>query len=59
MTEGQDKKGEFLETNSSEYSISKSKTQGIFDPRITKHRIMLQNKIQDHLYIISNNEIEG
>ena len=31
-SEGRDKKGGFLETNSSEYSFSESKMQGIFKP---------------------------
>ena len=37
--EGRDKKGRFLETNLSEYSISKTKMQGIFESGLASHRI--------------------
>ena len=45
VSEGRDKKGGFVETNSSEYSISKSKLEGNFKPGFASHRIKLQNKI--------------
>ena len=39
LSEGRDEKGGFVETNSSEYTISKSKMQGIFEPGFASHRI--------------------
>ena len=39
LSEGRDKKVGFVETNSSKYSISKSKMQGIFEPDFASHRI--------------------
>ena len=57
VSEGRDRKGGFVETNSSEYSISKSKMQCIFEPGFASHMIKLQNKTQNHLYILSTNKI--
>ena len=59
MSQRRNKKGGFVETNSNEYSISKSKMQGIFEPGFASHRINLQNKTQNDLYIISTNKIGG
>ena len=59
MSEGRDKKGGIVETNPSEYSISKSKIQGIFEPGFVSHRIKLQNKAQDYLNNFSTNKIGG
>ena len=59
MSERQDKKGGFVETNSSEYSTSKSKMQGIFESGFASHTIKLQNKTQDHLSNLSTNKTEG
>ena len=39
VTEGRDKKQGFVETNSRQYSISKSKMQGVFEPGLANHRI--------------------
>ena len=39
VSEGRDKKGGFVETHSSEYSISKSKMQDIFEIGLASHRI--------------------
>ena len=39
VLEGRDKKRGFVETNSSKYSISKSKIQGIFESGIASHTI--------------------
>ena len=39
VSEGRDKKGRFVETNSSEYSISKSKMQVIFESGFNSHTI--------------------
>ena len=39
VLEGRDKKGAFVETNSSKYSISKSKIQGIFESGLASHTI--------------------
>ena len=39
VSEGRDKKGGFVETNSSEYSISRSKMQGIFESGFASHTI--------------------
>ena len=39
MSEGQDKEGGFIETNSSEYSISRSKMQGLFESGFASHTI--------------------
>ena len=59
VSEGRNKKGEFVETNSSEYYISKSKMQGIFEPGFANRRIKLQNKTQDHLNNLSTIKIKG
>ena len=59
VSEGRDKKGEFVETNSNAYSISKSKMQGIFEPSFASHRIKLQNKTQNQLNNLSINKIGG
>ena len=53
------KKENFLETNSSACSISKSKMQGIFQPDFASHRIKLQNKTQNQLNNLSINKIGG
>ena len=57
MSEGRDKKGRFVKATSSEYSISKSKMQGNFEPGFDSHRIKFQNKTEDHLNNRSNNKI--
>ena len=57
VSEGRDKKGGFVETNSSKYSISKSKIQSIFEPGFASHRIKYQNKVKDHLNNHSTNKI--
>ena len=59
MSEGRDKKGGFLETKSSKYSISKSKMQDIFEPRLASHKIKWQSKTQDHLNNLSTSKIGG
>ena len=59
VSEGRDKKGEFVETNSSAYSIPKSKMQGILEPGFADHRIKLKNKIQNQLNNLSINKIWG
>ena len=59
MLEGRDKKGEFVETNSSEYSISKIKIQVMFETAFASHRVKFQNKSQHYLNNLSTNEIEG
>ena len=58
MLERRDKKSGFTETNSSEYSISQSKVQGIFEPRFASHRIKQQNKTQDYMNDPSTSKIE-
>ena len=59
VSEGRDKKGEFVETNSSECYISESEMQGIFEPSFASHRIKLQNKTRDHLNSLSTDKIGG
>ena len=59
VLEGRDKKGGFVEMNSSKYSISKSKMQGIFESGFASHTAKYQNKTQDHLNYFSINKIEG
>ena len=59
MSEGRDKKGELIETNSSAHSISKSKMQSIFEPDFAIHRIKLQNKTQNRLNNLSINKVGG
>ena len=59
MSEGGDKKGEFVETNLSSYSISKSKMQGIFEPGFASHRINMQSKTQNQSNNLSINKIGG
>ena len=48
MSEGQDKKGGFLQRNSSEI-FSKSKIQGIFEPSFASRRIKQQIKTHECL----------
>ena len=48
MSEGQDKKGGFLQRNSSEI-FSKSKIQGIFEPNFASRRIKQQIKTHECL----------
>ena len=59
MLEGRNKKGRFAETNPSEYFISKSKMQDIFEPGFASHRIKQKSKSEDHLNNLSTNKIGG
>ena len=58
MSEGQDKKGGFLQRNSSEI-FSKSKIQGIFEPSFASRRIKQQIKTHECLNNFSTNKVRG
>ena len=59
VSEGRDKIGGFVEMNSSEYFILKSKMQGIFESGFASHTTKYQNKTQDHLNYFPINKIGG